>query len=390
MLERRRVAERWRSERWDSLRFQFPNWSLRLPGHAYAGDSEAFAHRDEVVRFLEEYANAIKAPLRCGVEATALRQDVGSGRFVIETREHAQDGGHRESERGATLESRVVVIATGPYQRPRIPTFGADLPSDVLQLHASRYRNPEQLPDGAVLVVGSGASGSQIAEELHLRGRQVFFAIGRHHRTRRHYRGQDLLWWLKELKLLERTRDQFAAGQFPPPLAFTGAGGGRHELDLRQFAAAGVTLVGHLLGIRGRMLHFADDVDDILRKADAALEEFEAAVDRHVRETGIAAPAEAARPRVGWRSPSPGRTEIDMRQSGIKSLIWCTGYQDNYGWVELPVLDAAGRPIQRRGVTACPGAYFLGLRWMHTWGSTFVFTVGDDAAYLAEHIAARP
>ncbi len=251
VLERGRVAERWRSERWDSLAFQFPNWSIHLPGHAYQADREGFAHRDEVIRFIEDYASLVRAPVRCGVEVVELRQKQGSDRFVIETRD-------------AELEARAVIIATGPYQRAKVPLLHADMPAYILQVHASAYRNPEQLPPGSVLIVGAGASGCQIAEELYQCGRTVYFSISRHRRILRRYRGQDLLWWLLAMGRLDQIRDLLPDGKVPPPIAYSGVGGG-HDIDLRRFASEGVLLVGYLRGVQGTKLALADNVEQNLR-----------------------------------------------------------------------------------------------------------------------------
>ena len=377
VLERGRVGERWRSERWDSLCFQSPNWLLHLPGHAIGGDPDAFSHHHEVIRFIDAYAARIHAPLRCGVEVRALRRDDATGRFLLDC--------------GAqTLEAREVVIATGPYQRPRIPALADRLPAGVLQFHASSYRNPDQLPPGAVLVVGSGASGCQIAEELNQAGRHVVFSISRHRRVPRRYRGRDLLSWLSELGMLEQTRDQLPAGEIPLPVALTGAGGG-HDIDLRTFATAGVRLAGYLSGSDGARLRFEDNVEPILRQADAAAAAFERAVDDHLQRAGAApAPAPGApHTTLAPRAPIAGLRELDLGAERVTSVIWCSGYDLDFEWVRLPVFDALGQPLHRRGVTSCAGAHFLGLQWLHAWKSSFLFGVGDDAEHLAECMAAR-
>jgi putative flavoprotein involved in K+ transport len=378
ILERRRVAESWRSERWDSLAFQFPNWSIHLPGYAYQADREAFAHRDEVIRFLEDYAALVRAPVRCGVDVVALRQKPASERFLIETRD-------------ATLEARAVVIATGPFQRAKTPALSADLPADICQVHASTYRNPEQLPPGSVLIVGAGASGCQIAEELYQCGRTVYFSVSRHRRILRRYRGQDLLSWLMALGRVDQTRDSLPDGKVAPPFTLSGVGGGR-EIDLRRFAADGVVLLGYLRGVDGTRLVLEDNVEQLLREADAAAAAFKSAVDEHVRATAVDVPEEDVTHLLGpgrWR-PKDSMPELNLRVTGITSVIWCTGYRDDYGWVKLPILDLAGHPVQTRGVTVRPGAYFLGLRWMHKWKSGFLFGVGEDAAYLAEQMKTMP
>ena len=375
VLERRRVAERWRTERWDSLAFQFPNRLIRLPGLAISGEPDAFASRDQIVTFLERYAEHVGAPVRCGVEVESLRREPGSERFQLETP-------------GAVLEARNVVIATGPYQRPDLPPMASELPPRLLQLHASAYRNPDQLPTGAVLVVGSGASGCQIAEELAGAGRTVYLSISRHRRVPRRYRGQDLTDWFAALGLLALSRRQWLHGQPALPVTLTGAGGG-HDIDLRRFAADGMRLAGYLTEVRGESVSLADNVESILRAADDAYLEFRAAADAHVHATGADAlpPSDPVPP-----APPPAHLpvrELDLSAAGVGSVIWCTGYQLDFGWVNLPVIGEHGAPRHSEGVTEYPGLYFLGLSWLRTWSSTFLFGVGTDAEFLAERIAAR-
>jgi putative flavoprotein involved in K+ transport len=256
VLERHRVAERWRTERWDSLRFQFPNWAMRLPDFAYAGDDpDAYAPRDEVVRFIEAYAAFIQAPVRTGVAVRALRR--ASDGFRLDTGD-------------ATIEARNVVIATGPYQQPAIPAAAVGLGS-IPQLSASGYRNPDQLPPGGVLVVGAGASGCQIADELLQSGRTVYLSVGPHRRVPRRYRGRDIIWWISALGLDDAVADEHAARQ--APLLISGADGG-HTVDLRGFAAAGMVLVGRLQAARDGVATFASDLVGNLAAGDESYANF--------------------------------------------------------------------------------------------------------------------
>jgi putative flavoprotein involved in K+ transport len=376
LLERRRVAQRWRSERWDSLCFQFPNWSLQLPGYAYKGDEpDGFAHHEEVSQFIEDYAGFIDAPVRCGTDVVSLERDSTSGRFVVATRD-------------AIIEASRVVIATGPFQQPSLPVPSPSLPREVLQLHASQYFNPGQLPTGAVLVVGAGSSGCQIAEELYRCGRTVYFSVAHHRRAPRRYRGRDLLWWLLTMGRFDTTIDSLAERRIPPPLLLTGVNGG-HDVDLRQFAADGVVLLGKFRGIADGKLGFGGDLDKDLVNADETAAEFRRSVDEHVRATGMET-SEAASieqtpytPKAGFK-PVP---LLDLEAANIRSVIWCTGYKLALDWVHLPVFDDSGALSQQRGVTNCRGAYFLGLHWMHKFKSATLFGVGEDAAYIAEHMA---
>lgn len=373
VLERARIAERWRTQRWDSLYFQFPNWGLELPGHPpYAGGPpDAFAHRSEVWGFLEEYAAAVRAPVRCGVEVSALRGD--------------EKNGYRLVTPHGTLRARSVVVATGPYQRGRIPSFHHGLPPSVLQVHAGDYRNPASLPDGAVVVVGSGASGCQIADELVEAGRRVYLCVGRHQRVPRRYRGRDAFWWRRELGMLDETAAEVPPERRLPPPLVTGVHGG-YDVDLRQSAARGLCLRGHLRGIDGGSMYFADDLDVQLRAGDRSLDEFLARVDQHIERTGLDAPPA---PERADRSPPPidSPAQVDVRGDRIGSVVWATGYDRDFSWVELPVLDSAGAPIHTRGVTAMRGLYFLGMPWLYKRKSTFLAGVGEDAGFIADAIA---
>ena len=372
VLERARVAERWRTQRWDSLMFQFPNWSIELPGRSYAGaDPEAFSHKSEVLTFIEDYAAWIKAPLRTGIEVLSLRPASHPGRYLVST----TVGG---------FETQSVIIATGPYQRPRVPALGGGVPPHVLQIHAADYRSPRELPPGAVLVAGSGASGCQIAEELLAAGRRVLFAIGRHRRVPRRYRGHDAFWWRRALGYLDqRAEDTPRELRQPPPLV-TGVGGG-HDVDIRGYARDGMTLLGHIREIRDGRIHLADDLERNLAAGDRTFDEFTSAVDDYVRLDDVE--ASDARASIPPRRTSRSVDVIDIHASDIHSIVWATGYQLDFGWIELPILDARGEPLQRRGVTSAPGVYFLGLAWMHKVKSSFLCGVGEDAEYLAARTA---
>ena len=260
ILERGRVGERWRSERWDSFHFQFPNWTIELPGYKYqCDDPDAFAPGHEVVRFLDGYADFIKAPVRCGVAVTSLEQGSSEGRYLIRT----QNG---------TLEAATVVIATGPYQQPAIPTIGAEIPADIFQVHSNSYRNPDQLPPGAILVVGAGSSGCQITEDLIQNGRHVYLSVGRHRRVPRRYRGRDFAWWGGPMGSWDQTVDTLPSPQAKNDLGplLTPANGG-HDVDLRRMAADGVTLLGRVQGIAGSILIIADDLQKNLADGDRSL-----------------------------------------------------------------------------------------------------------------------
>lgn len=372
LLERAAVADRWRSQRWDSLMFQFPNWSLELPGKRYDGPApEEFSHKDQVRSFIEEYARQIDAPVRTGVDVRSLCADGDD--YALDT----TVGSYR---------AKCVVIATGPYQRPRVPPIAAGLPKGIMQVHAGDYRNPAQFPSGAVLVVGSGASGCQIAEELLAAGRNVFFAIGRHRRVPRRYRGQDAFWWRRELGLLDLTVDEVPPGDRPPPPLVTGIGGG-HTVSLRGYANDGMRLLGHVRDIRDGKLFLADDLERNLAAGDRSYDDFTAAIDRHIANSGLGLADEPLRE---VRSAPPSQPEVlDLHTERITSVIWATGYVCDFTWVHLPIFDERGLPVQRRGATAAAGVYFLGLPWMHKAKSSFLYGVGEDARQIAEHLNGR-
>jgi putative flavoprotein involved in K+ transport len=376
VLERRRVGERWRSERWESLRFQFPNWALELPGYAYSGeDPDGFAHWREVLRVIEQYAASTHAPVREHTEVTALRADEGG--FVLTV----PDG---------TIHARRVVVATGPFQRPRIPQFSEDIASTLLQTDPTRYRRPEDLPDGAVLVVGSGASGCQIGDELLRAGRTVFLSVSRHRRVPRRFRGRDVTWWLERMGRFDQTIDSFPGRQWPPSVVVTGVNRG-YDVNVRQMAADGIRVLGRVLGARDGRLIVAESANDVLDEADEAFAGFVAAA----RELAAARPDchladEDEEETTAPAAPPTTVAEIDcldLRRENIAAIIWATGYDYDYGWLQAPVLDVQGRPLQRRGVTPLPGLYFLGLHWMHTFKSGLLSGVGRDAEYLAENMA---
>jgi putative flavoprotein involved in K+ transport len=375
VLERHRIAERWRSERWDGLRFQFPNWSVRLPDFPFPHDDpDGFTTSAAIVDYITAYAAFIEAPLRCGVAVTRLRRRDGGSGFIAES----SDG---------PIGADNVVVASGPYQRPIIPAMlGEDTP--VFQVHASRYGNPEKLPPGAVLVVGAGASGSQISEELLRAGRRVYLSVGRHSRLPRRYRGRDLIWWLSVMGIDQTTVEKRGPSRLLPVIS--GANGGE-TIDFRRFAADGVTLLGRMQAARDGVIDFAADLADSIAGGDAIYTGFLDLVDAHVEVHRLELPPD---PATRAKLPDPlclaePLRQLDLGTAGITAVIWATGYGFDFGWIDIPVLDARGEPLHRGGITEVPGLYFLGLQWLSKMNSSFLSGVGDDAAVLADHIAAR-
>jgi putative flavoprotein involved in K+ transport len=380
ILERQRVAERWRSERWDSLTFQTPNWNIHLPGFAFqAADPDAFASRDDVIKFIESYAAFIHAPLLCGVAATALRQMPDSTRLIVETQANH-------------FEAKNVVVAAGPFHVPvdHLPVGGT-----ALHLHSSQYRNPQRLAPGAVMVIGSGNSGAQIAEELCSAGRRVYLSVSKHRRIPRRYRGKDYGWWYFALGDADTTVDQRQDAQ-PSPL-ITGVGGG-HDLDLHRLASDGVVLLGRVLGGRDGRLTIARDLSENLAQGDASLIDFTRRADEHAARNGLDFPP-SGRPEL-LRNPkevTDPLLTLDLASAGISTTIWANGFRYDFNWIDLPIFangaQSSGRvPAHKRGITSVPGVYFLGLPWLYKLKSAFLSGVGEDAEHLAEHIAgdARP
>jgi putative flavoprotein involved in K+ transport len=380
VLEAGRVGEEWRRRRWDTFCLVTPNWQCKLPGFPYQGpEPDGFMVRDEIVRYLEDYAASFEPPLAEGVTVTALRRRqstrTNTGTFELTTT-------------AGNLTADQVVVATGPYHRPSIPRMAERLPVGIERLHTSAYRNPAQLPEGAVLVVGTGQSGSQIAEDLHLAGRQVHLAVGSAPRVARFYRGRDCVAWLEEMGHYAKNIEDFDdadAIRLRVNHYVTGRDGGR-DIDLRAFARDGMRLYGRLTGFDGTKLEFADDLKVNLDRADAVAEGIKDAIDAHIAARGIDAPEEPRYVPV-WEPDGQG-AELDPVAAGISSVVWATGFTRNHRWIEIPAFDGRGYPMHRRGATNCPGLYFLGLPWQYSWGSGRFEAVGRDAEFLADHIDA--
>lgn len=377
VLERAdRPGHAWR-QRWDSFALATPNWTFRLPGAEYAGpERDGFMPRDEIVATFEHYAASNNLPVTYGVDVAAVAPlDDRPGYFV-----HTQY---------TVYEAVNVVIATGLYQRARIPAFAAGLPADVLQLPSEQYRNPASLPPGAVLVVGSGQSGCQIAEELHKAGRRVFLSVGSAGRAPRRYRGKDTYEWLALAGFFDRTPDMLPSpkARFAANPHLSGAGGG-HDLNLHQFARDGMTLLGHLRSAGDDKLGLASDLHEGLAKADQFEAQVLGLVDGYIARSGLVAPQER-RPILRDGYDQPIITELNIQTAGITTVIWAAGYSFDFNLVKLAVTDGDGFPVQQRGVTAHPGLYFVGLPWLHTQKSGLLLGVGEDAAYIAAHIADR-
>lgn len=373
VLERGRIAERWRSERWDSLVANGPAWHDRFPGMEFAEvDPDGFPTKDQVADYMSAYAAKFDAPVRCGVEVTAVRHDEGRRGFVVETSE-------------GTYHAEYVVSATGAFQSPAIPPL---VPADagIVQLHSSGYRNPQQLPAGAVLVVGAGSSGVQIAAELQRSGRQVYLAVGPHDRPPRAYRGRDFVWWLGVLDKWDAATPPLGAEHVT--IAVSGAGGG-HTVDFRALAADGVILVGRANRYADGAIGFADDLAKNIAAGDANYLGLLDEADAYVARNGLDLPDE---PEARLLAPDPECVttpirELDLAEAGVTSIVWATGFTSDYSWLPTGTLDERGRPLHRRGVSPQSGIYFLGLPWQSRRGSSFIWGVWHDAKHIADHIA---
>jgi putative flavoprotein involved in K+ transport len=371
VLERARVAQTWRG-RWDSFCLVTPNWTLQLPDFPYDGDDpDGFMLRDEVVAYLERYAEAIEAPVHEGVEVTAVRPRAGDG-LTLETSQGA-------------IDAPTVVLATGAYQRPHRPPAAATLPADLLQIDVEDYRNPHDLPAGAVLVVGSGQSGCQIAEELHGAGREVFVACGRAAWGPRRIGDRDLVWWAHQTGFLDQ-----AVEALPDPRArlfanvvATGQGGG-HDLHLRTLQAMGVTLLGHFVGAEGRRARFAPDLAETIAWGD----------ERHVQLMGLVRKLAAERSMPGCDVPPPEPFDADAPEevdlTGFGAVVFAAGFRpDHASWVHCAgAFDELGYPIHEDGASVTTdGLHFIGVHFLRKRKSSIFLGIAEDAAIVAGRVA---
>ncbi len=380
VFEKNQIANAWRSQRWDSFCLVTPNWQCQLPGYPYQGkEPEGFIKRDEIVEYIKSYAQSFEPPIQEGVEVLKMRRgDRGIFELSTEIGDYTADQ---------------VVVAVGAYHQPKIPNIAERLPDRILQLHSSKYKNPESLPDGAVLVIGTGQSGCQIAEDLHLAGRKVHLCVGSAPRSPRRYRDKDAVEWLDMMGYYDLSIDQHPQKEKVRGKAnhyLTGRDGGR-EIDLRRFAIEGMQLHGRLKNIShsasGGRLEFFSDLKQNLDGADAVSESIKKTIDNFIEKNQINAPTEP--PYVPIWQPSMDNPDLDLTSSDINTVIWCTGFSSDFSWIEIPVFDGKGYPSHDRGVTDIRGLYLLGLPWLYTWGSGRFSGIARDATYLADYIMAR-
>ncbi|WP_170394028.1 flavin-containing monooxygenase [Ruegeria arenilitoris] len=373
ILEKNRTAEAWRTGRWDALVANGPCWHDRFPSLQFNGDDpDAFVPKDRVAEYLVEYAEMVNAPIREGVEALNAERLPGEGGFRVKTT-------------AGEIHAKRIVAATGAFQHPVIPPIVPET-AGVEQLHSFYYKNPEQLPEGAVMVVGAGSSGAQIADELNRAGRKVFLSVGPHDRPPRRYRSRDNVWWLGVLGLWDMAAQK--PGTEHVTISVSGANGG-HTMDFRRLGNEGVTLTGMTKSFENGILSFADDLQRNVAAGDANYLEMLDMADAYIARTGIDLPEE---PEARERFADPDSltnplTSVDFAKEDITTIIWATGFRQDFSWIKADAFDAKGAPIHQRGVSVEPDIYFLGLPWQSRRGSTFIWGVWHDAKYIADQIA---
>ncbi|MDM0034271.1 NAD(P)/FAD-dependent oxidoreductase [Variovorax sp. J22P271] len=372
VLERKRIAERWRSERWDSLVANGPAWHDRFPGLKFEGVSQdAFPPKERMAQYFEDYAAMLKAPVRTGVEVKQVERHIGRPGFKVTTSE-------------GVIEAVNVVSATGPFQIPAYPKIVPETDS-IQQLHSSTYKNPGQLREGAVLVVGAGASGSQIAEELRKAGKTVYLSVGEHYRPPRSYRGRDYCWWLGALGLWDevkiKPKKQHVA------FAVSGYEGGK-TVDFRRLAHMGVTLVGLTRSYQDGVIAFEEGLARNVAEGDQAYFDVLREADAYIEQNGLPL---APEPDAWELLPDPDCLKepimrLDLAKAGITTILWATGFTFDYSWLKVNAFDDKGVPFHKRGISAESGIYFLGLPNLVNRASSFIYGVWHDAKYIADHI----
>ncbi|WP_293577674.1 NAD(P)/FAD-dependent oxidoreductase [Phaeobacter sp.] len=372
VLERDRIAEKWRTGRWDSLVANGPAWHDRFPNLEFTNHhDDAFVPKDQVAQYFVDYAKQFDAPIREGVQVTDLSRKSDGAGFVAQTS-------------AGTIESRYVISATGAFQNPIIPPILPEI-DGITQMHSIRYRNPQDLPEGNVLVVGAGSSGVQIATEIMQSGRKTFLSVGSHDRPPRRYRGRDFVWWLGVLNLWDA---EASPASTHTTIAVTGADGG-YTVDFRELASQGMTLLGLTERYTDGRLSFADNLVQNIKEGDENYLATLDLADDYVRRNRLDLPED---PEARIIAPDPECVStpirsIDLAEEGITTVIWATGFGFDYSWLNVDALDDAGRPAHKRGVSTEPNFYFLGLPWQSRRGSSFIWGVWHDAKFIVDHIA---
>ncbi len=368
------MADTWRTKRWDGFYLNTPKWTQALPGGEYSGaEPEAFSSLEETISYLTGYADTTRAPVRTATNVTRLRPRAEA--LEVEANDDV-------------VRARNVVVATGAYQEPAPSQISAEVPPDVLQLHTSAYRRPEQLPEGAVLVVGGGQSGCQIADELMAAGRRVYLSVGRCPWIPRRYRGREIVHWLVDSGFTDQTVDTLpslaARLACNPPVS--GNDGG-HDCNPLWLEERGAILLGRLQGMRGHTASFDPGLAGSLAFGASVLSELTTRFDEYIDANGIDAPA--TEPAAALPERPSAIEELDLQDTDVSTILWSNGYRPDFAWIEAPLFDEYGWPVQVRGVTDLPGLYFVGLHWLHKRKSSLLFGVGEDAEHVVSHITGR-
>lgn len=375
IVERDRIAQRWRIDRWDSLVANGPAWHDRFPTKTFdCTGPDGFPTKDGVVKYFEDFAKQINSPVRCGVEVLSAEPLPDDSGFIVKTSQ-------------GSIEARNIVAATGPFQIPNIPPVVPETDT-ILQMHSTAYRNPNQLPDGAVLIVGGGSSGSQISDELLRSGRDTYLSLGPHDRRPRTYRGKDFVWWLGALGHWQAKTPP--EGSEHVTIAVSGAYGG-YTIDFRDFAQRGMNLLGMTQNYENGTLNFAPDLANNIKQADSNYLQLLADADLYLKNSGLDFPLEEDAKLIG---PDPDcmtnpTRMLNLEAAGISTIIWATGFTQDFGWLKVDAFDQNGKPDHKKGVSKASGIYFLGLPWLSMRGSSFIWGVWEDAKYLSQDIASR-
>jgi putative flavoprotein involved in K+ transport len=373
VVEKNTLTHTWRRQRWDAFCLVTPNWQCALPGYPYLGDDpHGFMKKDEIVEYLDGFIAHVDAPAIEHAEVKRVTQ--------------RDDGVYTITTTQGDFTADQVVIASGGYHTPIVPRLAERLPAGIVQLQSSAYRNPEALPEGVVMVVGTGQSGAQIAEDLHLAGRKVVLAVGEAPRCARFYRGRDVVDWLADMQYYDMPVEKHPLREGVRDNTnhyVTGRDGGR-DIDLRKFAAEGMELYGRLDDLRDGQFHFAPTLVANLDAADDTYNRINASIDGFIEKHGIDAPTGEAYEPV-WR-PVEERPTLDLHASGISAIVWCIGFTPDFSWLDAPVFNGRGYPAHRRGITPIDGLYFVGLPWLHTWGSGRFSGVARDAEFVVQAI----
>ncbi len=385
VYERGRIGESWLSQRWDSFTLNTPNAMNVLPGLPYEGpEPDGFWMREEFIAYFRRYVERLALPVVTGVTVLAIERSDDGRNFVVET----LTGGQAAS----SVLARAVVVASGSQQSPKLPPVHTRIPGDVLQLHTSAYRNAAALPPGAVVIVGSGQSGCQIAEDLLAGGRQVYLCTSKVGRAPRRYRGQDIVEWLLTTGFWDQSLADLgdpAMSRAPQP-QISGVGRHGHSVSLQHLSRAGAVILGRLVDVQDHTLVLGDDAAVNVRFADEASRQMKDGVDAYIAKTGITAPppeedpADVPDPEATCASPL---RELNLDEANVSTIIWSTGFTGDFHWIHLPVLDASGQPIHQRGVSPAPGLYFLGFPWLSKRKSGIICGIAEDAAFIADQVA---